>query len=357
MTRKYLLLSFAWALAVACFGQEKFNPDLALGSLTGPRENIGIAAGYAVDGVLKWSGSSGYACLEGNIPFAATTLTRIASISKPFTAVAVMQLVEQNRIALDVPIEHYLPELPGDKGSITVRQLLAHTSGISQYEGEKEIENSLHFGSLREAMAIFIQRPLLFEPGSQYFYTTYGYVVLGRIVEAVSSMGYREYMKKYVFEVAGMGDTDVENLREAYPNKSCLYHHGGRKTREARQNDLSNRIPGGGFYSTLEDVLKFGNALLEGKLIRRESLDLMVQAQDVAYDGNKYGLGWYLYGPAPHENVVIGHGGGQSGCTSQLMLVPASKTVVAVLSNTSGTYPDIATLTSNLIGFSEMEKE
>ena len=268
-----------------------------------------------------------------------------------------MQLVEKKQINLDSPIENYLTGLPTDKKQITVLQLLAHTSGIPQYLGENEIENTIRYTSLQDAMDVFIQRPLLFKSGTKYFYTTYGYVVLGRIIEAVTSLTYEDYMKKNIFDVADMNNTIVEDINKEYLNKSCLYHNNGRKAKEGNQNDLSNRIPGGGFLSTLEDVLKFGNALLDEKLIKKESLDKMLKIQPVEYDGNKYGLGWFLYGPPPNENLVIGHSGGQTGCTSQLMIIPKTSTVVVVLSNTSGTYPDIATFASKLIGFSESKKK
>lgn len=265
-------------------------------------------------------------------------------------------MVEQGQIKLDRPIGKYLSNLPEDKKQITVKQLLAHTAGIFQYQGDKEIENTIHYNTLQEAMDVFINRPLMFEPGTKYFYTTYGYVILGRVIEEVSGLIYQEYMKKNIFEIAGMNNTAVEKINEDYTNKSCLYHHNGRKAKAGKQNDLSNRIPGGGFHSTLEDVMKFGNALLEHKFIKKETLDIMIQTEPVEYDGNKYGLGWYLYGPAPNENLVIGHSGGQTGCTSQLMIVPKTKTVVVVLSNTSGNYPDIATFASKLIGYSEKGK-
>lgn len=347
------LAVFFFATVLNLFAQEAFNPDRQLNELTGKKENTGICAAYSVKGTLKWSQSAGFSCQDGEVPFSTTTLTRIASISKSLTAVAVMQLSERGIIDLDAPIANYLTGLPPDKVEITVRQLLAHTSGISQYLGDKEIENTIHYKSLEDAMKVFIQRPLLFEPGTQYFYTTYGYVMLGRIIEVVSSLRYEDYMKQHIFDLAGMKNTSVEDMNKGYQNKSCLYHHNGKKTKEGKQNDLSNRVPGGGYLSTLEDLLRFGNALLDGKLISKESLADMLKTQPVAYDGNKYGLGWFLYGPPPNENLVFGHGGGQTGCTSQLMIVPQTQTVVVVLSNTSGKYPDIATFASNLIGYSE----
>jgi len=356
MKNSCILTLLFFAIVYSLSAQADFKPDQSLAALSGKKGNVGITAAYSINGEIQWSKSDGFRCQENEVPFLSTTLTRIASISKNFTAVAIMQLVEQALIELDAPIEDYLKDLPTDKRQLTVRQLLAHTAGISQYLGEKEIENTIHYGSLEEAMNVFIQRPLLFKPGTQYFYTTYGYVILGRIIEAVTSLNYDDYMQQHIFEKAGMKNTVVEDRNKQYPNKSCLYHNDGRKAKEGKQNDLSNRIPGGGYISTLEDLLNFGNALLEDRLIKKESLDTMLEVQPVAYDGNKYGLGWFLYGPPPYENLVIGHSGGQTGCTSQLMIVPKTKTVVAVLSNTSGTYPDIATFASKLIGYSESNK-
>jgi len=264
--------------------------------------------------------------------------------------------VEHGKLNLEEPISNYLDNLPGDKQQITIKQLLAHTSGIPQYKDDKEIENTIHYNSLQEAMEMFIDRPLLFEPGTKYFYTSYGYVVLGRLIEAVTGMSYEDYMKTFIFDKAGMPHTQVETVNETFENSSCLYHNNGRKAKSAKQNDLSNRVPAGGYLSTLEDVIAFGNAIMKNELISEESLSRMLEIQDVEYDGNKYGLGWFLYGPKDYESLVIGHSGGQSGCTSQLMIIPRSKTVVVVLSNTSGYYPEIATFASNLIGYSERTK-
>ena len=356
MRYKCTLIFFFLGLSIQLFAQSDFNPDKKLTELTGKRGNIGITAAYSVNGDIKWSNSAGNLCSENNNPFSTTTLTRIASISKNFTAVAIMQLVEKNLVELDTPVENYLSNFPSDKKEVTVRQLLAHTAGIPQYQDKKEIENTIHYESLKSAMNVFIKRPLLFEPGSKFFYSTYGYVILGRIIEEVSALSYQEYMRRNIFDIAGMNSTGIEDINEQYEDKSCLYHKDRRRVKKGKQNDLSNRIPGGGYYSTLEDILKFGDTLLEGKLIELQTLNKMLQTQAVEYDGNKYGLGWFLYGPPPNENSMIGHGGGQTGCTSQLIIIPKTKTVIVVLSNTSGNYPDIATYASNLIRLSQSKK-
>ncbi len=356
MNHYFMLWIALMGLSVSAFAQKKINADQELQALIGKKANIGVGAAYAVNGEIKWANSAGHACQESEMPFTTTTLTRIASITKSMTAVAIMQLVEKELIELDVPLQTYLSNFPKkEKGDITIRQLLSHTSGVSQYHNDKEVENTKYFESLEAAMKVFEDRPLLFKPGSKYFYTTYGYVILGRVIEVVTNSNYADYMQKNIFDVAKMNNTGVEDANKSYENKSCLYHKRKRRAKKGKQNDLSNRIPGGGFYSTVEDVLKFGNALLEGKFIKDSTLQIMCQQQDVVYDGNEYGLGWFFYGTPPHQNVVIGHGGGQTGCTSQLMIIPKSKTVVVVLSNTSRTYPAIATFASKLIQLSESE--
>ena len=353
---KPLVLLLLAGLHTAVQGQSQTRADKLLEMLVTEKKIVGVSAGYTIEGEMSWMGASGFACRDKGSQFLPTTKTRIASIAKPMTATAVMQLVEKGLIQLDSSIQMYLPDFPDkEKGDITVRQLLAHTSGIPQYQSTKEVENTHFFASLQEAMQVFQDRPLLFQPGTDFFYTSYGYVILGRIIESVSGMSYAQYMKAAVWEPAGMLDTGIEITGTGIPGKSCLYHRKKSKAKDAQQNDLSNRIPGGGFYSTLHDVLKFGNALLDGTLIRSGTLEKMIEIQLKEKEGNPYALGWFLYGPPPNQDLVIGHSGEQTGCASQLMIIPKSKTVVAVLSNTSGTWKDIVSFSAELIRISEEE--
>ncbi len=359
MMNRYILIFLFLGLTSSLFAQENFDPNNRILELSGEKASIGITAAYTIDGEMKWSKSAGYKCIEDESPFSSTTITRTASISKSFTAVAVMQLVERNLIALDSPIKKYLANLPADKDEITVRQLLAHTSGIPSYPNSREAYTSTHYESLEEAMNFFIQRPLLSKSGTEYHYTTYGYIILGRIIERVSALNYKDYMQKNIFDIAVMNNTEAEDIDKKYLNKSCLYRNKRKKAKEMEQNDQSRSLPGGGFLSTLEDLLKFGNAVLEEKLISKESVNQMLKTQPVEYKGsNEYGLGWFVYRKKEQDgHLLFGHSGSTIGCSSQIMIAPETKTVVVVLSNTEGKYPDIGRFSMKLVKHAESENE
>ncbi len=307
----------------------------------------GAAAGFAIEGELVWQYAVGHSNASSNEGFLPNTRARIASIAKPMTAIAIMQLVERGSLDLDVPIQTYLSEFPVKKeGVITTRQLLQHTAGIGEYASAKERENQVHYPTLLDAMDIFKDRDLISVPGVAFNYSTYGYVVLGAIVEKVSGQPFALYMRSHIWDVAGMQDTGVEIGREGH---AALYHRNGKgKMSDAKATDLSDRIPGGGFYSTLTDLLKFGNAVLDGSLISAESLAVMLKDPGIKTDGNGYGLGWYLFGENPKYGNVFGHNGSQTGASTFLMLLPEQYTVVAVVSNTSNALPAITEITVGL---------
>lgn len=311
------------------------------------RSFTGAAAGFAIDGELVWQYAVGFSDTSDSTLFRTNTRTRIASIAKPMTAIAIMQLMEQGKLDLDAPIQTYLPEFPIKKeGTITTRQLLQHTAGIGEYASAKERDNQTHYPTLLAAIAIFTDRDLTSAPGVAFHYSTYGYVVLGAIVEKMSGQTFAAYMQSHIWNVANMDDTGVETHRE---RQATLYHHNGKgKNTEAKFTDLSDRIPGGGFYSTLTDLLKFGNAVLDGSLISLKSLAEMIKDPRIKTDGNGYGLGWYLFGENPKYGNVFGHNGSQTGASTFLMLIPEQHTVVAVVSNTSSALPAVTGITMGL---------
>ena len=314
-------------------------------------EAVGITAGIYKNENQRWFGVSGFMDRENAIKANDSMKHRIASIAKPMTAIAILQLYEQNKLNLKDPIQKYLPYFPNkEEGEITIEHLLHHTSGIKGYLTDSESFSITHYNILRDAIRTFMDRSLLFKPGSEYSYTTYGYVILGAIVEKVSGKPFRDYMKENIWDVAGMKNTDVEIYGINYENKSKLYRL------DANGNlvpdivtDLSLKIPGGGFYSTVDDLLKFGKAILEHKLIEESTFNLMIGNPGVKERGNPYGMGWFIYGDKESTNgLTIGHSGSQAGTSTQFMIHLDKKVVVAVLSNTSDNWSRIYDLTSKL---------
>lgn len=349
----YPVYAISFLLAGGVSGQEVGPAEKARQLVDGHVANkdvMGIAAGFSINGETAWEYAAGFADKEAAQAFEVGTLTRIASIAKPMTAIAVMQLVEQGKVDLDAPIQTYLPKFPvKPEGTVTVRQILQHTSGLGAYKSTKEQENSIHYASLTDALAIFQDRKLIAAPGAAFNYTSYGYVVLGAMIEAVSGMSYAEYMRTHIWERAGMSNTGVEIVAKRSQRNAALYQANGKgKLSRSTPTDLSDRIPGGGLTSNLSDMLNFGEAVLNGILIKRTTLELMLTDPGVKADGNGYGLGWYLYGVNPVHGPVFGHNGAQTGSSAFLMVLPQVSTVVVVLSNTSGAMPAVTDITIKL---------
>jgi CubicO group peptidase (beta-lactamase class C family) len=319
---------------------------------------IGGAAGITIDDELIWQNNVGYDNRGAKKQFNLNTKTRTASIAKPMTAIAIMQLVEKGLIELNDPVESFIPDYPKlSENKITIKHLLSHTSGITGYKNGKEAETKINYASLSEALKLFQNRPLLFEPGTQYSYTTYGYTVLGVVIEKVTGLTFETYMQKHIWDKSKMTETGVEKYGVEVPSESLLYHKIKKgKIKEGKENNLSNRLPGGGFYSTLGDLLKFGNAVLNNTLISESSLNVMREHHSLEKVNNGYGFGWFLYGRMPNEGVIIGHTGEQTGVSAHLFLIPKSKTVIAVISNTSGSLKEVSTLGGYLIGLSKKDK-
>lgn len=311
---------------------------------------VGIASGFIVDGEVRWKGGAGYRDNEKNLAFTPDTKNRIASISKPITAIAILQLFERGKLNLDTAIQTYLPDFPEHSDApMTIRQLLNHASGIPAYKNRKEEENQTHYDDLEAALNIFKDRKLVSTPGEAFHYTTYGYVVLGRIIEVVSGMPYDAYLQANIFDPLQMTNTGVEVFGNQYDLKSVLYDRSDQgKITEGGPHDLSDRVPGGGLYSTVEDLLKFGDAVLNHTLISETTTQLMFSDTGMKKEGNPYGLGWYLYGINPTYGPVFGHNGSQIGASTFLMLLPDQKTAIVVLSNTSGCMQQVTNMTINL---------
>jgi len=322
--------------------------DSVIVAFMAARHVPGLSIAIGLDQRLVWSKAFGLASVEDSVPVTPRSVFRMASIGKPMTATAIMQLRERGRVDLDAPVQGYCPAFPRKRWPVTVRQLLAHRSGIRDKTPEEET-NYRHYPNVESALSIFSGDSLQFEPGTSYRYTSYGYDVLGCVIEGASGMTYADYMIRRVFEPAGMRHTRVDDPREIIPHRVCGYvlDPSGR-LRNSIHDDMSNRLPAGGFVSTPEDLVRFGMAVLSGTLVSDSTRRLMMQVQKGPADPPQiegYGLGWAIgdwYGVQE-----VSHGGGTPQACALLYMLPARGFVLAVMMNLESV-PDRGDLAGDL---------
>ena len=293
----------------------------------------GMSVAVVVDDRIAWAEGFGMADVENDVAARANTVYRIASISKPIAATAVMQLVERGRVTLDDPVQKYVPAFPA-KGEqvVTVRHLMTHTSGIRHYR-DGEMESRDAYETVADALRIFKDDPLLFAPGTKYSYSTYAYNLLAGVVEAASGLSFEEYLKTHVWTPAGMTATYFDHVDALIPKRAEQYVRAGNSWRNAPYADLSNKWAGGGILSTAEDLARFHIALDAGKLLKPATLkDMYTPYRLVDGSESAYGLGWNI-SKDDRGRTWIAHSGGATGGTTYLLRDPARKVAVAILCN------------------------
>jgi serine beta-lactamase-like protein LACTB len=295
----------------------------------------GITMAVAVDGKIVYSEGYGLADLEQRVPVWPTTKFRIASISKPLTAVALMQLVETGKVDLDAPIQKYVPSFP-DKGAlITTRMVAGHLAGIRHYK-DKEFEISKHYDSVTEGLKIFEDDPLVAPPGTKFSYSSYGFNLVSAVIEAASGENFLAYMQNHVFTPLGMPHTTADQNKQIVEERARFYELAKAGNAENTPYvDNSYKWAGGGFLSTAEDLVRFGSALLRPRFLKQESLKQLFTSQKTkAGEETGYGIGWGV-GKTSDGKIFYAHSGGAVGGTSQLIVYPESGVVIAMINNLS----------------------
>lgn len=295
----------------------------------------GLSIAVVKSRALVWSNGYGMADLENFVPAKPITVYRLASVSKPITAVAVMQLVERGRIELDAPIRRYVAEFPDKPWLVTVRQLLCHQGGVRNWT-EEEFVSTRHYASLSDAISFFKDDPLVHEPGTHVTYSSLGYTLLGRAVERASGQGFMEYLRVNLLDPAGMEWTRADDVLAIIPNRARGYRlTGGGALLNSPLSDTSNRIPGGGLVGTAEDVGRLAAAVMSGSLLGAETLKLMMAPQPVR-DGRATGFGLgFLVSRRSGEREVY-HTGGQARVSTLLYMRPDRGLAVVLLTNLEG---------------------
>lgn len=271
------------------------------------------------------------------LKFELNTSTRVASITKPMTAVAIMQLKERGLLDLDDKLSVYLTNAPESHGNIKIRELLNNTSGVPHYSSALDAMSFTRFETLNEASEFIFDKGVKFESGAQYLYSSFGYTLLGRVIEVVSGLSFEDYMRQNIWLPAGMENTRLEHTHISN-DKSKLYLDIGGFFIKSPYTDLSVIFPAGGVESTAKDILLFGEAIIENKLIRKETLEQMVDTTHSlshTIGDSPYGLGWSVY---IHQELgtILSHGGSQPGASGFFQILLDKKVSSVGLANTYG---------------------
>ena len=295
----------------------------------------GLSIAVGIDGDVVWAEGFGLADLENRVPVTPLTKFRIGSVSKAVTSVAVGQLVESGALDLDVPVQTYVPRFPEKRWPITTRLVAGHLAGIRHYRGA-EFESARHYATVAGGLTIFADDSLLFEPGTRWSYSSYGWNLVSAVVEGASSQPFLAYMRREVFERAGLSDMVADQVDSLVMFRTRYYQKAGDgAVLNAPYVDNSYKWAGGGFLSTPGELVELAFALFDEELIERETLETL-WARQRTRDGEEteYGIGWYVSEDAAGRRMV-GHGGGSVGGTTLFWLWPEQELVVALTANLS----------------------
>jgi CubicO group peptidase (beta-lactamase class C family) len=287
----------------------------------------------ARDGDVILDKAYGMANVEWDAPNTPTTKFRLGSITKQFTAAAILLLEERGKLKLDDRVKSHLPDSPMAWDRITVFNLLTHTAGIPNFTASPDYNTiKLSPRSADAAVTSFRDRPLDFGPGEQMSYSNSGYLVLGAIIEKVTGQTYEKFVADNLFAPAGMSDSGYDSNSAIIKRRASGYVRTPAGYTNAGYLHMSIPHAAGALYSTSHDLLKWEQALFAGRLVSKASLDRMITPFK-----NDYALG--LTSALANGRRVIAHGGGIDGFNTHLAYYPDSKTVVVVLSNVNGAVP------------------
>ncbi|WP_367607687.1 serine hydrolase [Legionella sp. W05-934-2] len=269
----------------------------------------------------------GYANLEWQIPNTTTTKFRIASLTKQFTAVAILLLEEQGKLKISDFTNKYMPNAPSAWDKVTLFHLLNHTSGIPSYTSFPDFAAfTTSTKTPEQQIEFFRNKPLNFQPGSNFEYNNSAYVLLGYLIEKISGQSYQDFVVNNIFKPLEMNDSGYDSHSEIILHRAAGYMVSSNGIRNADYLDMSIPYSAGSLYSTTHDLLRWEQSLFGGKILSIESLKKMIEPFK-----NDYGLGVRIYSLNGHK--VISHAGGTSGFNTKLIYFPDDKLTVIVLAN------------------------
>ena len=333
--------------------------DTLLANLANEQKVPGLSITVLKEGKVLLQKGYGFADFENRIPVdPKKTIFRIASVSKPIAATALMHMVTDGQIDLDASFYEYVSYYPKKKYDFTIRQLAGHTAGIRSYRG---MEYGLNIPyTIKESIEIFKDDALLFEPGTSYQYTSFDWVLISLAMQEVSGIPFEDYVRQKVLEPLGMKHTfahnvtlsAVEGLRNTNEASTTLsltkfYSKSRGRFRTAKSVNNFYKLAGGGYLSTSEDIAKMGQAYLEGRILHKEIRSEFLTSQTINGKLTYYGLGWQISQDAQGRSFY-GHVGNGVGGYSNFFVYPDEQMVFAILINC--TNPDVQDELDSAIG-------
>jgi serine beta-lactamase-like protein LACTB len=310
---------------------------------------LSVAVGAGED--IVWAEGFGWADLEQRVPVKPETRFRIGTASTALTSAAVGLLIEKGRLDLDEEIQTYVPELPGKEWPITLRHVMGHVGGLWSDGGDESPLFSEHCEQAADGLRFFADRPLLFEPGSEYRYSNYGWIAVSAAVETAANQPFLTFMREQIFEPLGMDATSTESATEEIPNRATLYFP--RFAADPRYGlhlmrplDLSCYAGSMAFLSTASDLVRFGLGMNRGTLLQPATVQLLQTPQRLTTGQETgYGLGWDLATvtlAGRQTQAAVRDGNSLGGRVVSLMTFRERGIAVAVVSNIS--YADTSTV-------------
>lgn len=308
--------------------------DACFHNLIAEKKVPGLAVTILDKGQVVFQKGYGHADLEGKIPVdPQRTVFRIASISKCITALALGKMMEEGLVDLDTSFYAYVPYFPKKEHDFTLRQLASHTAGIRGYRG-KEFALDQDF-SIKDSITIFKDDPLFFEPGEGYLYNSFDFVLLSLAMQEASGVPFAQYVWEQILMPLGLRNTipPQKNVSSsAVENKTEFYTRTSLGFKKAVEVNNAYKLAGGGYLSTSGDIVKLGQGILEGKLLKKATYDELLTSQNVAGQPTYYGLGFQVSHDAMGRNFV-GHVGNSVGAYTNFFVYPKEEKVVSILIN------------------------
>ena len=316
--------------------------DVLFHNLVAERQVPGMAITMLKNGKILLQKGYGYVDVERKVPVDPNkTMFRTASISKCITGLALGKMAEEGLVDLDAPFHRYVSDYPKKSHKFTLRQLASHTAGIRGYRGKEYGLNQPY--SIKDSIAIFQNDPLVFEPGKGYLYNSFDFVLLSLAMEEVSGMPFADYVKEKVLDPLDMKNTSppqIEGVRssarlpdgQAVENLAHFYTKRSVSFKEAIPVNNAYKLAGGGYLSTSADIAQMGQAILEGKLLKKETYDQILTSQFINGKPTYYGLGFQVSQDVQGRNFV-GHVGNSVGAYTNFFVYPKEEMVISVLIN------------------------